>query len=874
MPTITIDDKQITVPNGTLILQAARQLDIEIPVFCYHSRLASVGMCRMCLVQVATPKMGPDRKPVLRPDGTPELQWNPKTQTACTMVVSEGMLVDASSQVVHDARRGIIEFLLTSHPLDCPICDKGGECPLQEQALTYGPGLSRFVYNDKFINEKNVPLGPLIVLDRERCVQCARCIRFQDEIADDHVLGFYDRGRGMEIITYSDPPFDSKFSGNTTDICPVGALTTTDFRFEARPWEVKYIPTVCPHCSVGCNLTMSVRNDLDIKRILPRTNASVNDIWICDKGRFAHHFVTSPKRLSTPLIRKNGELVEASWDEAIDLVSEKFGAAKAKDPHSIAGLAGDRAPNEDLYLFNKFFKEVLGSDNLSSVVEPDDLNATVGLAANSDIGKMGKGNLIFVIGSDVEEEAPIAFLRIKQGKDSGANLIVANGRPTKLDRYATVARYRYGTEGQLLASLLHVTLNENLANAEFVAARTTGFDALKDQVRAYDPDSIAERVGWSAEDIRKAARAIAQAKDVVFVYGHELTDPAARELLKTLALVSGHVGRANNGVWPMLAHNNTQGARDLLPPAPNASHPALHPAHALHPAGQAGQAGQAGLAVSPERGAKVLYVMGAEAVRDGAEFVVVQDILLTPTAQSADVVLPAQSFAEREGTFTNHERRVQYFARARLAPEGSQPDWMILTELANALDYNWRYPKAADVFAELVSQVPAYHGMSYAKLMGRPQRSRLHFLYEGTSFETQGGQGLVWPSAAEKSDTQFELKFIAPAAPPANGLRLVAPRLLYDAGTLISETELLYPLVPTSYAELNRVDAERLQIVDGDKIRLKTASGTLEVTARVDGHAPPSVVVAPMNLKPADTRTLLQRGQVATLVTILGLVKK
>ncbi|MCA1554662.1 MAG: molybdopterin-dependent oxidoreductase, partial [Chloroflexi bacterium] len=431
-------------------------LDLEIPVFCYHSRLASVGMCRMCLVRTATPKLGPDRKPVLKADGTPELAWMPRLQTACTTVASEGMAVDSSSQEVQDARRGVVEMLLTSHPLDCPICDKGGECPLQEQTLTYGPGASRFFYNDKFQNEKHVPLGPLIVLDRERCVQCARCIRYQDEIADDHVLGFNDRGRGMEIITFSDPPFNSKFSGNTTDICPVGALTTTDFRFQARPWEMKYVPSVCPHCAVGCNFTLSVRNNADIKRVLPRENDAVNDIWICDKGRFGHHFADdSANRLTTPLIRRDGELVEATWDEALALVAQKFGEAKSKDPHSIAGLAGDRAPNEDLYLFGKFFREVLGSANYSSTLDADDLNATLGLSADSDITKLGKGNAFFVIGADVEEEAPVAYLRIKQAVNGGATLIVANGRKTKLDRFGTVLPYRYGDDGRLLASLLN-----------------------------------------------------------------------------------------------------------------------------------------------------------------------------------------------------------------------------------------------------------------------------------------------------------------------------------------------------------------------------------------------------------------------------------
>jgi NADH-quinone oxidoreductase subunit G len=836
MPTITIDDKSITVPNGTLILQATRQLGIEVPVFCYHSRLASVGMCRMCLVEVGTPRVGPDRKPVLKPDGTPEIAFMPKPQTACTMTVSEGMVVRSMTPAVREARRGIIEFLLTSHPLDCPICDKGGECTLQEETITYGPGASRFRYDDKFFTDKNVPLGPLIRLDRERCVQCARCIRFEDEIADDRVLGFSDRGRGLVIITYSSPPFVSNFSGNTTDICPVGALTTTDFRFAARPWEMGYVPSVCPHCAVGCNLTLSVRSRQELLRVLPRTNTAVNDIWICDKGRFAHHFATSQNRLQTPLIRKDGELGPASWEEALALVAEKFGAAKAKDAKSVAGVMGDRVSNEDMYLFTKLFKEVLGSDNLRGVGAPDNLNADVGLPAGSDITKVGKGGVIFVIGTDVEEEAPIAFIRLKQGKESGATLLVANGRPTKLDRFGTRLRYRYWTEGQLLAALLQVIIAENLVNADFVAARTSGFDALKEVVAAYDPETVAERTGLTADAIRGAARAIATAKDTVFVYGRELPD-AVKPLLRALVLVSGHAGRPNNGVLPILAHNNSQGLRALMPP---------------HSA----------------QDAKLLYVLGANAERDGAEFMVVQDLFLTASARQADVVLPARSFAEREGTYTSYERRVQHFRDSILPLGESKADWEILTALANELDHTWKYATAAEVFAELATRLPAFSGMSYAKLTGRLTRSRPHFLYEGTSFETTGAQGMIYPSAAENAETKFELTVSVPAQPPAEGLRLVAPRLLYDAGTLISETVLLKQVTPEAYAELNHVDAEKLQVKDGEHIRLKSALGSVELTARVDGRAPVGVVVAPQNLRPADARTLLQAGGFTTAITV------
>jgi NADH-quinone oxidoreductase subunit G len=329
--TLQIDGVSVTVPEGTLIVDAAKRAGIDIPVFCYHPKMEPVGMCRMCLVEVGRTVV--DRATgelVFEEDGSPSVQFAPKLETACTTPVSEGMVVLGASDKARQGREDIVEFILTSHPLDCPICDKGGECPLQNLAMGFGPGESRYLYDEKKHFDKNVPLGELIFLDRERCIQCGRCVRFQDEIVDDPVIGFFNRGRALEIVTYSEPGFDSYFSGNTSDICPVGALTTADFRFKARPWEMNSAASICTQCPVGCNITFNVRREAAtggnwvVKRVMPRQNEGVNEIWICDKGRFGHHYAGHPERLTRPLLRRDGELTEASWDEALELVADRF----------------------------------------------------------------------------------------------------------------------------------------------------------------------------------------------------------------------------------------------------------------------------------------------------------------------------------------------------------------------------------------------------------------------------------------------------------------------------------------------------------------------------------------------------------------------
>jgi NADH-quinone oxidoreductase subunit G len=866
MPKVLIDNKLVEVPNGTLVVEAAKTVGVEIPVFCYHPKLQPVGMCRMCLVEIGTPKRGKDGQVELDANGTPAIAWMPKLQTACTTVVSDGMAVRTDTAQVADSRRAVLEFLLTSHPLDCPICDKGGECPLQNLTMAYGPGQSRFPVESKFHNEKRVPLGDLIMLDRERCIQCSRCVRFQDEIAEDHVLGFAARGRGMGIVSLSEPQFDSKFSGNTIDICPVGALTSRDFRLSARVWEVRDYPSVCALCSVGCNILIGER-DHQVKRIVPRQNESVNEIWLCDKGRFAHHFTTAPDRLTTPLIRRNGKLETASWNEGLDLIASRFAETKKEyGANALGGLGGDRASNEDLFLFQKLFRQVLGSNNLEHRVgwsAPNvgaDLVRLYGAGAGTNLGALDKNVTALVIGADPEEEQPVIRLRLtRSARNFGANLIVANGRVTKLAKYAKQsAVYKYGTEAYLLLGMIRAILDERLENRDFVSARVTDFDGFVRSLEPYTVERCAETCHVKPEKIREAARLIAQSPDCLILYGREMMfaqqyDLAVPSGIATLLLITGHVGRANNGLIALYPHNNSTGAFDfgLL---------------SDHGVGRT-KVNARGMWAREMTSGKVhaLYVMACDPASQGnffkPEFLVVQDLFLTETAKLADVVLPAQSFAERDGTFTNTERRVQLF-RAALKPIGeSRADWWIVAEIAKRLGGKWNYRAASEIMDEIAATVPLYKGMTHAALaenvkMPRPPYGQGNPSDQPTEIamgELENiSSGKVWQSVAESdASAKFELVWHEPARPPtADGglLTLAVSRSLYDRGTLVTRTKIVQPRVPKPSIEINSQDAEHMGIENGARARVSFDARVIELNVRVNGHVPPDAVLIPNNL--------------------------
>jgi NADH-quinone oxidoreductase subunit G len=810
---LTIDGAKVTVPKGTLVVDAAKSIGNDIPVFCYHPKLDPVGMCRMCLVEVGRPQR--DRATgqlILDEQGQPKVGFNPKLETACTLPVEEGMVVVGASGKVKEARDDVLEFLLTSHPLDCPICDKGGECPLQNLTIAHGPGQSRFIFDEKFRLAKHVPLGDLIYLDRERCIQCARCVRFQDEVADDHVIGFYERGRHLEIVTFSEPGFDSKFSGNTTDICPVGALTTADFRFGARPWELNAAASICPHCPVGCNLTLNTRREAAsggqtvIKRVMPRQNEQVNEIWICDKGRFGHHFVNSPDRLTTPLVRQGSELVPATWDEALNVAAAKLKAAGS----NVAGLIGDRLSNEDLYTFRQVVTGLGGRAEGSLRMGGGEQAQRSGVGVGTNLGNLGPGTVILIVASDLEEEAPVWWLRIKQAAEKGATLIVANGRATKSDRLAKhIVRYQYGHE-------------------------------------------VATVLGMLVTGTSEAAEVLARSENVVILFGHEGLDLAGSTALaqacENLLIATNHVGRVNNGLIPVWPHNNSQGAWDM----------GLRPADAARIKDQA----------------QARWIAGADPVGDSllsaAElrlggFVLVQELFLTETAKAADVVLPAASWAEREGTYTNGERRVQRFYPA-VTMKG-RPDFQIIGELGERLGVKVA-KHAASVLLDIAANVPAYAGLSYPKLAEVvpqfPDVGGRDLYYGGTSYENKQGLGVQVPAAAERGEALTTGKVSAPPPAEGSGLTVVPTTVLYDRGGMFVRSAVMHSHLAQPYVELNSLDAERLGIQDGDTLQVSGDGLEATLTARVDGRAPEGVALMPESLgavvPPASTRATVRKG--------------
>lgn len=827
---LTIDGQEIGCPEGSTIYEAATAAGIHIPTFCHHEKLVPVGACRMCLVEI---------------EGMVALQ------TSCTTPVREGMIVKVhTSQAAVEARRANIEFLLTNHPLDCPVCDKGGECPLQDQALADGPGHSRYI-EEKRHKLKRFPLGEFIVLDQERCVLCWRCIRFLDEWADDHELDLFGRGADTRLETFNNRPMRSKWQGNTIDICPVGALTSRAFRFEARVWELSNTPSVCSLCPVGCNIVLGVKTN-QLRRITPRENMQVNDAWICDKGRFGHAFVDDAQRLTTPLIRREGELQPATWDEALELVARRLAEITAKQgPEAIAGLGSARATNEANYLFQRFLRTVTHTNNVD---HPGRIPN--GAAPAAPLPHLEGRDAILLLGCDPSNEAPLVELGIKQAVlRHGARVVIANPWQIELGRYGGPwLGYRPGSGLALLNGLARALLDAGHGERG-LAARVTNLEEARERLRSYAPASVERAAGTSPAALTEAAQLLAQARRPMVLYGQSwlweaatLEDPAAAlEAVANLAVI---LGGAEAGFVPW--EGNARGALEA------GVAPGLYPGRqpigdnrvrsrlasfwgsALSPVAGLDWPGM--LAAAQQGRLAALWVMASDPVQDwprAAEaldripFLVVQDLFLTPTAARADVVLPAASPVGIDGTLINLSGRIQALRAGQRPPGNARPDWHIVADLARRMvepkqQRNWDFSTPADILAEMSRVIPGWRDLDQAAL-GRD------------------GWQLPAPQAPNRRAVAPKEQRV-PARDPNYPLILCPGRLLYDRSRWLSSAELIQAVVPAAYVTIHPADAQHLDLADGDEVSIISPAGEVPARLRVAAEVVAGVAFAPLNL--------------------------
>lgn len=676
--TITINDIEVQVPKGELIVESVKRVGLEIPIFCYHPRMKPVGMCRMCLVEIG----------FKQPDGS--VRKMPKPQAGCTLPASEGLVVYTDTEMVRRDRRGVLEFLLINHPLDCPICDRGGECPLQNNTLFYGPSTSRFVEAKRHL-PKAFPLSRYVTLDLERCIQCGRCVRFTEEISGDSQLAFRFRGAKMQPTTFELTEFTSKFSGNVIEICPVGALTSSRYRFRARPWDLETKPSICTVCSNGCNIWFDYRVNKMV-RINGRTNESVNEEWTCDKGKFGFESYNSDDRLTDPLIRKGDRLVPCSWAEAYAEILAAFKVGGRQ----VAALAGPQLGNEDLFMLQKMFRKNFQSNNLDhrffkNLPKRGEMPGVVDTIASYE-----NKPAILIFGTSLADDLPILFLRVRKAWfQHAAKVVVAHDGPTDADSFAhLILRYKPGTAA-ILANAL---------------AGEVAFDVAEKQT------------GVSADRIREAA-AILKGAPVIATQGlYDLENGsdvvhAGVSLAKALGgtfnlypLGANHQGAQELGILPDTLPNgrglDNDGNDDYRGP-----HNVGLNTHEILEGCASGSVEALWLAdVDPF---EHLDRSTVEKALENVGFLVVQNTVRSEVLDYASVVLPTAAPAERSGTMTNMERRVQRI-RAVIPPKGAaKPAWQIYSEVGLRVNPETPLFNPAEVMVQIGKVHPGFKACEY-----------------------------------------------------------------------------------------------------------------------------------------------------------------
>ena len=880
--TLTIDGREITVPEGTTVLDAALQAGIDIPHLCYSPELGlpPTGSCRLCLVEVEG-----GRGPV----------------ASCVYPAAQGMVVRTDTEELREHRRLVIDLLLSDHPHDCLTCEQAGGCDLQKYA--YLLDVKDSEYRGESVWPEPVQDGPAIVYDQSKCILCGRCIQICQNVQVTGAVDFM--GRGFNTRVGLPPDQDREASvcvecGNCIDVCPTGALSFAGAQGKGRGWDLDRVTTVCPYCGCGCLMEMRTKDGRIVEvRGLPGQGASRG--LLCVKGRFGFDFIHHEDRLTTPLIRRNGELQPATWEEALDLIAQRLAEIKAKHgPQALAGLASAKCTNEENYLMQKLTRAVLGTNSIDHCARLCHASTVVGLARafgsgamTNSIDDMPASDVIFIIGSNTTECHPVIGAVIKRAAKSGkTKLIVADPRAIELTEYADLhLQHRPGTDVALINAFANVILAEELEDKDFIATRTEGFEEFRRAVAPYTPEFAAKITRVPADDIRAAARLYASAGAASIVYSMGITQHTTGTdnvlALANLALLTGSIGRPGTGVNPLRGQNNVQGACDM------GALPNVYPGYQsvadetlrakFEKAWGVPLPAEPGLTVveivnaAADGDIKGLFIMGenpmlsdpdithVEEALKSLEFLAVQDIFLTETAQLADVVLPAAGFAEKDGTFTNTERRVQRLRKGLAAPGEARADWDILCDLARRMGYDMAYSGPAAIQNEIASLTPSYGGITYDRL-------ETESLQWPCPTEDHPGTPILHTERFTRGLGKFHpVEFTEAKELPDDDypFLLSTGRILqhFHTGTMTRHSEVLDTLVSVGAIEINPADAEKLGLADGDMVEVASRRGKIEIAAKLTDGVVPGTVFLAFHFKeaPANRLTIAALDPVAKI---------
>ena len=902
--TLTIDGREATVPPGTTIWQAARQVGIEIPVLCHDPRLRPVGVCRICVVDVGERVLA----------------------AACVRDAAGGMTVTTGSEKVERCRKTLTELLLADYPRESLREKTTGDDLLLDLARRYGLRHDALALPRGDSRPTDLS-SPVIAVDHAACILCDRCIRACDEIQHNDVIGRSGKGYNARIAFDLDSPMGQSSCvscGECAAVCPTGALTHKSLTAPIRPRaELLAVDSVCPYCGVGCAITVHVNPQQNAVVLVDGRPSPGNQGRLCVKGRYGFDYALHSQRLTVPLIRrpefypkgplssdvkgdgrrrKPGGIVdyaemlpafrEATWDEALDLIARRLQAIKeTHGPRALAGFGSAKCSNEEAYLFQKLVRAVFGTNNVdhctrlchaSSVAA---LLETIGSGAVTNVyGDVKRAEVALVAGSSTTDNHPVAATFIKDAAQHGTTLIVVDTRETGIARHAQhFLQIDPGTDVALYNAWMHVLISEGLINHDYIRNHTEGFEALREVVARYSPERAEKICGVPAAKIREVARTFGRAKAAIIFWGmgisqHTHGTDNARCLI-SLALLTGNVGRPGTGLHPLRGQNNVQGASDagLIP--------MVYPDYQSVEDEMIRKRFEAAWAVplDPKRGLTVVEIMTGALHREirgmymmgenpflsdpninkvkkalaALDFLCVQDIFLTETAEFADVILPATSFFEKTGTYTNTDRRVQIGRKALDPPGQARLDWEIICEIASRMGYPMEYRDAEEIFREFTSLASSYQGLTYANLepYGKlwpcpdPERSDGIQLLFGDGFPTPSGRGKFVPAeygpAAECPDSDYP--FV-----------LNTGRLLehWHTGSMTRRARALDQIRPEAFCEMHPEDLAGIGIVGGEYVTVSSRRGSITLRAQASPRVAPGSVFIPFHFREAAANTL------------------